>query len=232
MKRWTLLLLLTLTACKGITIPPCILDGSCLPHPVPSPPASPPATPAPAPSASPSSSPIPTPSATPEPTPPPPSPTPSPATSPSPAACPQPDDVTLAENTPQPKILGFRNTFDVSPWADGRKITAESKCGLPIILAYGEVQGQIVEQGVASGFEHAGCSLPNWDPRECHADDFWLYADTTNDKEKWSGGRYTRAGAVTYCVSMAHLDHWTCVDCTMSEAGKVGGCGARRTVTK
>lgn len=84
MKRWTLLAAMLLaTSCGGrITIPPCILDGSCLP--IPSAPPSPVASPAPEPSAVPSPSPQPSPV---------PVPTPSPVSTPPPSPSPVPSPV-------------------------------------------------------------------------------------------------------------------------------------------
>lgn len=141
--------------------------------------------------------------------------------------------MTLAPNNPVQKEIGYRNTFDVSPWFEGKKIRPETGCGLPIILAYGEVQGTIIEGGRRSGFEHQGCSIGEWDPKECHAPDFWLYVDATNsDEANWDHGHYLRAGAVNYCVSMAHLAHLTCIKCTMTDAGKVTGCGERFELSK
>src|SRR6185369_13924974 len=115
----------------GFQIPPCILDGSCLPKPSPSPSASPVSSPSP--TAPPSVSPSPEPSASPSPVPTPvptPSATPTPAPSPSPSAQPTPSPSPVAELCPKPirtKIALFskrkleesrhtwRNVWNVTP---------------------------------------------------------------------------------------------------------------------
>jgi hypothetical protein len=128
----------------------------------------------------------------------------------------------MAPNQPQPKERGFRNTFDVSPWAGGVKIRAESGCADVLIQRYGEFQRFV-----------AGDGISGHDPLELNSFNPYQIVDATNsDEEHWSGGKYTVAGRRQYCVSYAHLDHWKCLDCTMSDAGKVGGCGSRYDLGK
>lgn len=151
--------------------------------------------------------------------------------------------MSAGENNPQPKEIGFRNTFDVSPWFQGQKITPESGCTQALVETYGEFQGIIIIAGERSGFEHQGCSLADVRSGQCpkpNWNDFYLYVDATNsDNQHWSrgcpdhcAGTFTQAGPRTYCVSYAHLDHYKCVDCTMTDAGKTVGCGARYDLKK
>lgn len=125
----------------------------------------------------------------------------------------------------------------MSTWKNGVKIRPESGCGLPTILRYGEIQGIIVENGKVSGFEHQGCSLEDYKktgdegcPRA--ASDFYLYVDATNSDSGWDHEHYLRAGPVTYCTSISHLAHYTCITCTMGDDGKVTNCGGRFTREK
>lgn len=141
--------------------------------------------------------------------------------------------MTPAPRKPVKKDIGYRNTFDVSPWIKGKKITRESGFGLPIILKYGEIEGVIFDVNGRSDMEHQGCSLKDYlNHRElCGPDpegDFYLYVDATNsDDGKWDHDHYLRAGPVTYCTSFAHLAHYTCIKCSMGDDGQVTNCGAR-----
>jgi hypothetical protein len=210
-------------ACGRITIPPCIIDGSCLPTPpapTPAPSASPSPTPAPSPS------PIPVPSPSPEPSPSP-VPTPIPAPSPAPSATPKPgpipppcvaDGVKLGFRGSVPKwndcpdCHGARNTFDVSPTIGGVTITPETGCGPVLIERYGEFQGLIIEPGnTRTGFEH-------------QSDNNYLMVHATNsddNPEHWSGKRYLAGGWAEYCVSWPHLDHYRCQRCFTDDRGVV-----------
>jgi hypothetical protein len=130
--------------------------------------------------------------------------------------------VSLAPNQPQPKIRGFRNTFDVSPWFEGQKIRPESGCGEYLVQTYGEFERFMTGEG-----------WTGQDPVELNSFNPYQMVDATNsDEEHWSGDRYTLTGRRTYCVSYKHLNHYKCIDCTMTDAGKVTGCGARYDLFK
>lgn len=119
-KTLAVALLLALAACGGFKVPPCLLDGSCLPtfpSPTPAPSAAP--LPSPTPAASPSPSPAPSPSPSPEA---PPSPKPSPAPSPVPSAMPSPlpsispfPQIGADGNYPLPEPGTCPKWFDVQP---------------------------------------------------------------------------------------------------------------------
>lgn len=103
-------------SCGGITIPPCLLDGTCLPSPpTPAPSASPSPTPTPVPSPSPSpkASPSPSPSVEPSPIS---TPAPSPAPSGTADLCPKPIRVKLALFAKSRLPRGtWRNVWNVTP---------------------------------------------------------------------------------------------------------------------
>lgn len=133
------------------------------------------------------------------------------------------------------KEPGYRNTFDWSPWFEGKKITAESGCTQYLIETYGEFDSVIIQDGVRSGFEHQGCSLEDYQHGRCDKirwEDFYLGVDATNSDSNWSGDIYLGAGNREYCVSFKHLAHYTCTPCVMGTDGKVVNCGARHEIQK
>lgn len=130
----------------------------------------------------------------------------------------------MAPNTPVQKERGFRNTFDVSPWFEGRKITSESGCGPELRQKYGEFQRYVTGDGIVGR-----------DPLEINSFNDYQIVDATNsapDDEWTESGIYLKPGKRSYCVSYNHLAHYKCIDCQMTDRGKVVGCGARYDVEK
>ena len=197
-KAWLLILALTLTAC-GIKIPPCLLDGTCNPSPVPSPAASP------SPSPEPSASPVPVPSA---------SPSAAPSPSPSPDHCPQPADIKLGFRPDARKLaLGYRNMADITPIdADGKASPVD--CGPTFDSRYGEPQAYQTGTGFTQDpVERASNTLG------------FVLVMASNDPSLWESGHYAQAGPMTVCVSYPFLNHWRCQDGTMGGDGLMTGFG-------
>jgi hypothetical protein len=79
----------------------------------------------------------------------------------------------------------------------------------------------------------SGTGISGRDPLELNSFNPYQIVDATNsDEEHWDHGHYTLAGRRTYCVSYHHLAHYKCIDCTMTDAGKVTGCGERYDLSK
>jgi hypothetical protein len=76
----------------------------------------------------------------------------------------------------------------------------------------------------------AGEHIHGWDPVEIQSDNAWIAHESTNSApdSEWSGNTYLLSGSRTYCVTLAHLDHFICQDGQMGSDGRLTGFGSNQ----
>ena len=121
---------------------------------------------------------------------------------------------------------GFRNTFDLGMFApDGTKYRPEDACAQPA-----PIESKLIAQWGPFIVKVSGDHISGWHPVEIQSSNAWIAHESTNSApdSEWDGPHYLPAGARTYCVTLAHIDHWVCQSGTMSPAGRLENFGSNQ----
>jgi hypothetical protein len=107
----------------------------------------------------------------------------------------------------------------------GNKYRPEDRCAQPA-----PIDSILIAKWGPFIVKVAGEHIHGWDPVEIQSDNAWIAHESTNSApdSEWSGNTYLLSGSRTYCVTLAHLDHFICQDGQMGSDGRLTGFGSNQ----